>query len=106
VSETHHDGEDCVGELERIDRLFDSKRTLPMLAKVVIDRIGVRELPYTDIPLICSALYRLKEFWREKLLMMLIDDALRCIKREVERPRPLPSLSKAAFFYGQANMAA
>ena len=57
-----------------------------ILGQAVIHRIGVRDLPYTDVPLICAALYVLKEFWRERLMTEAIDGAIRCIKKEVERP--------------------
>src|SRR4029078_12044835 len=93
---------ECVGELERIDRLFGDGPMLPMLAKAVIDAVGVRDLPYTDVPRICSALYMLKEFWRERLLMALIDDAISCIKNEVGRPPLIHGQSRVAFFYDRA----
>jgi hypothetical protein len=77
-------------ELERIDRLFDSKQTLPMLATAVLDRIGVRELPHTDVPKICTALYTLKEYWREKLIMALMDDVISNITKQLKSQSPTP----------------
>jgi hypothetical protein len=78
---------ECHNELERIDRVLGDDRLLPMLATAVLDRIGVRDLPYTDVPAICSALYALKEYWREKLLTILLDDALSCIKTQLAAPK-------------------
>jgi hypothetical protein len=49
-------------ELLNIERLF--KKALPerpdlmvILGQAVINRLSIHELPYTDVPLICSAIY-------------------------------------------------
>ena len=78
-------------ELLNIERLF--KKALPerpdlmvILGQAVINRLSIHELPYTDVPLICSAIYILKEFWRERLLARAINDAVGCIAQETRRP--------------------
>ena len=97
----------CSGEeLAAIDKLFhrtfpERRDAITKLASAVTESVGVRDLPYTDVPLIRSALYALKEFWREKLLMRAIDGLVRCISRQAHEPRPIASLSRAAFFYDQ-----
>lgn len=78
-------------ELLSIDWLF--REALPerpdlmvILGQAVVNRLSVYEMPYTDVPLICSALYILKEFWRERLLARAINDAIGCIAQEIRRP--------------------
>src|SRR5688500_12554400 len=60
-------------ELKRLVRLFE--QALPersdlvvLLGQAVVERINVRDIPYREVPLICSALYLLQEYWREYLL--------------------------------------
>jgi hypothetical protein len=75
-------------ELLNIERLFT--KALPqrpdlmvILGQAVINRVSVYELPYRQHDLICSALYVLKEFWRERLLARFINDAVECIAKEI-----------------------
>jgi hypothetical protein len=42
----------------------------------VTEHIGIRSLPFREVPLICSALYLLKEHWRYYLLEDAIDAAV------------------------------
>jgi hypothetical protein len=79
-------------ELTEIDRVFtkafpEHPYLMAFLVCVVENPIAVRHLPHTDVPLICSALYTLKEFWREKLLTEAINSAVRCIKKELAEPK-------------------
>lgn len=64
----------------RLQRLFmealpEYPDALADLGRAATERIPVRKLPYRQVPLICSALYLLKEYWREVLLKESIDDA-------------------------------
>ena len=64
----------------RLQRLFrealpEDSGVLADLGRAATERIQVRMLPYQQVPLICSALYLLKEYWREVLLMEAIDGA-------------------------------
>ena len=67
-------------ELQRLMKLFsealpERPDLLTILGHAVTERVGVRDLPYRDVPLLCSALYLLKEHWREHLLEEQIDAA-------------------------------
>jgi hypothetical protein len=67
-------------EWMRLQRLFrealpEHSGLLADLGRAATERIPVRMLPYQQVPLICSALYLLKEYWREVLLTEAIDVA-------------------------------
>jgi hypothetical protein len=57
------------------DALPEYPDALADLGRAATERIPVKRLPHRQVPLICSALYLLKEYWREVLLMETIDDA-------------------------------
>ena len=86
-------------ELLRIYGLF--KRALPecpdlfvRLGRAVTERITVHELAYRDVPLLCAALYVLKEHWRYDLLEDLIDEAVELLNRSTKRPEDLPGRTR------------
>lgn len=81
---------DAGNELKQLQQFF--KRAMPekpelflMLCRTVLDRIDVREIPYSYVPTLCSALYLLKERWREQLLEGMIDDAVSISMGESKR---------------------
>jgi hypothetical protein len=58
-----------------LEALPEEPDLLGKLGVAVIERIDVRDIPYRDVPLICSGLWLLKEYWREHLLRGAIDEA-------------------------------
>ena len=58
-----------------LEALPEEPDLLGKLGTAVIERIDVRDIPYRDVPLLCSGLWLLKEYWREHLLKGAIDEA-------------------------------
>ena len=57
-------------------------------------RIEVQELPHKEIPFIVSAMYVVKEAWRERLLETAIDDAINRQINAITRRKPTRTASE------------